>query len=509
MQIRKLKKVGYGLLFVWLLSTLVFLLWLNNEVNQYWGAHTQVVDPSPFQRGQDAMALVNVNVLSADGEQMLPKQTVLISHGEIKYVGSEQNIPTGFATIDATDQYLIPGLIDSHVHLWQSPNDLLLYLANGVTHVREMNGSEEHLQWREEIQAGRPGPDLFVASRRHNSSGMLAGWFNRWTAKINNVTDAQSVAQDMQALKDSGFDAIKIYTKLSAEHFSAFNLAADHVGLPILGHIPQTIELSEIWGSQLKELAHVEELVKALDREFGGYDRHSTTEFLAFVKQRSEAIAKQLTNHDMAVVSTFDLMQSLVTQKHAIDQALQDSELQYVNPGISESTLPSIRVMGWLPEVNIYRLSHDYPEQRLAGNRLYWQAYAQAHAILLEAMAEQGVKVLAGTDANVPGMVPGFSMHDELVALNGAGFTASQALYAATRAPADWMQIKTGRIEVGYQADLLLLDENPLLDINNTREISAVINNGRWYDREAMDAMLAAVAKANDHSRHEHIDHYH
>ena len=509
MFIKKLKKVGYGLLVLWLLSTLVFLLWLNNEVNQYWGAHTQVVDPSPFQRGQDAMALVNVNVLSTNGQQMLPNQTVLISHGEIKYVGNEQNIPSGFVIIDATDQYLIPGLIDSHVHLWQSPNDLLLYLANGVTHVREMNGSEEQLQWREEIKAGRPGPDLFVASRRHNSSGMVAGWFNRWTAKINNVTNAQSVAQDMQALQDTGFDAIKVYSKLSADHFAAFNHAAEQSGFPILGHIPQTVDLSEVWGSQLKELAHVEELVKALDREFGGYDRHSTNEFLSFVRQRSEAIAKQLVKHDMAVVSTLDLMQSLVTQKHAIDQALTDAELQYVNPGISESTMPSIRVMGWLPEVNIYRLSHDYPEERLAGNRLYWQAYAQANVILLEAMAEQGVKVLAGTDANVPVMVPGFSLHDELVALTGAGFTASQALYAATRAPADWIKLKTGRIEAGFQADLLLLDGDPLLDINNTREIAAVINNGRWYDRGAIDAMLASVAKANDHSRNHHIDHYH
>jgi imidazolonepropionase-like amidohydrolase len=424
----------------------------------------------------------------------------------IANMSSDMTIPEGIEVINGNGQYLIPGLTDAHVHMWQSANDLLLYLANGVTHVRELNGSEEHLTWKAEIQQGRPGPELFVSSRRHNSHGFFAGLFNRWTAKMNTVNDTDQIESQVKSIKDKGFDAIKIYTHLKKEHFQAFDSASKKHDIQILGHIPKSITLPEIWSSGMKELAHVEEIMKALDREFGHYGRDNTNEFLQFVQQRSPVVAEHLHDNNMAVISTMALTNSFARQKADLSTVLKHVELAYVNPGISESTFPSTRVMGWLPDVNIYRLPDDYPEDRKAGNQRYWKTYSQANQILLKAMAEKNVTILAGTDANVPVMVPGFSLHEELQSLIEAGMTESQVLRSATSAPADWMGLKTGRIEIGYQADLLLLDANPLADINNTQAINAVFNNGRFYNRASLDNMLKAVKKANDNSRNKPIE---
>jgi len=249
-------------------------------------------------------------------------------------------------------------------------------------------------------------------------------------------------------------------------------------------------------------------LVKALNREFGGYQSKTAEEFLKFVQKRGTEISKNLIEQDIAVVSTLALMETFPAQKSHADEKLKTVELAYVNPGIAEATYPAIRVMGWLPEVNIYRLPDDYPAENVAGNLLYWQTYARANQILVQVMSDAGVNILAGTDANVPVMVPGFSLHEELRSLNQAGMSLAQTLRSATAAPADSMELNSGQVKVGYQADLLLLTANPLIDIKNTQSIDAVINNGRWYNRERLDHMLSAVKQANENSRKKSITAY-
>ena len=123
-------------------------------------------------------------------------------------------------------------------------------------------------------------------------------------------------------------------------------------------------------------------------------------------------------------------------------------------------------------------------------------------------MVAAGVPVLAGTDANGWLSVPGFSLHDELQSLNAAGMTPAQALHAATAAPARAIRSDAGVIEVGRRADLVLLNENPLIDIANTSAINAVILGGRYLNRTRLDAMLRAVETANAASRRSSISQY-
>ncbi|WP_218944317.1 amidohydrolase family protein [Marinicella rhabdoformis] len=483
------------------------------EVNRLWGAYTTKVNPSDYETAQTDVVITHVNLLSEDATNMIPNQSVVIHQGSITAVGSDISIPTGYQVIDGTGQYLIPGLIDSHVHLWQSPNDLLLYLANGITHIKEMNGSEEHLQWKQEIEQGRPGPDMFVASRRHNSNDFIKGWFDRLTAKINPVNDMADIEDDLLALKAQGFDAIKVYTFLKKKHFMAFNETAKKHDIKLLGHTPISMTLDEVWGTELRELGHVEEIVKALIREFAGYDYSNANEFLAHVASRKKDIISNLLKHDITVQTTLTIMEGLAPIRADVDQVLQQVELEYVNPGITESTHPSIPVLGWLPKVNIYRLPDDIvddmSEEQKADDQIYWKTYAEANRMLIRAFAQNNVKLLAATDANVPARVPGFSLHEELVALNKAGLSNAAVLKTATTNPAQAMGIKTGKIKAGYQADMLLLNDNPLQDIKHTQNIKTVINNGRIYDRDTLNRILTAVKAANDESRTEDISHYH
>lgn len=108
---------------------------------------------------------------------------------------------------------------------------------------------------------------------------------------------------------------------------------------------------------------------------------------------------------------------------------------------------------------------------------------------------------MADTDADNAVVVPGLSLHDELAPLTRAGMSPSQALLPATAVPGDWMESRTGRIEPGYRADMLLLRGNPLDGIDNTTTIEAVVIGGKVIDRAGLDAMLSAVKAANNHSR--------
>ncbi len=115
---------------------------------------------------------------------------------------------------------------------------------------------------------------------------------------------------------------------------------------------------------------------------------------------------------------------------------------------------------------------------------------------------------MAGTDANLPTTVPGFSLHDELEGLHQLGMTNAQALQSATLVPSEFMNSNSGKIEVGYNANLVLLDKNPLLDIRNTKAINTVFSNGKVYDRDLLNELLAAVKAVNDKDRKIDISQY-
>lgn len=492
-----------------LVSLVVFAFLADQNIAQIYGGNTEVVDAQQFQPIDQAVCIQHVNLLSEDGSTFIPNQFVYLEHGAITSIDSTYQASDKWLVIDGTGKYLIPGLIDSHVHLFQSANDLLLYVANGVTEIREMIGSPTILTWREEISSGRIGPEMYVASPRVGSFGNIEGWFMGWTQGYDNITNAQEAEKMVKQYAEAGYDAVKVYSQLNKESYEAINQLAAAEGLDVVGHIPWDLELTDILRGNQSEIAHLEELMNAMRREFGSFDtEEGARKFLTYVEKRSQELAGDLKTQDISVTTTLWLTQSFVRQKFALDTVLSEVALAYENPGISEWDKNIPQGLGWLPAVNRYKLAADLTEEELAWRKIFWHTYGEACKRILAHLTAGGVRVMAGTDANLPPTVPGFSLHDELIAMHQAGMSKVDVLQAATAIPAKWLGSETGIIAPGYQANLVLLDADPLVDIAHTKQIRTVFLNGKVYHRELLDQMLAAVKQANDQSRKRDISQF-
>lgn len=504
----KLKKIlKYGLI-IWLVVTVVFVYLAHRGGVKIYGGLTKRVDPSQFELKAGSVAINNVNVLSSDGLSFIANQTVYIDDGNIVSVDTIQK--EAVQTVDGTGKFLIPGLIDAHVHLFKSKNDLLLYLANGVTQIRELIGEEDHLTWREEIKNGGLGPDMYVASPRLGSFGVMEGWWMSLSRGFDNIKNAEEAKRAVRFYKEKGYDGIKIYSQLNKESYDALCKHAQEIGLQVMGHIPFCTELSDIYNSSQNEIAHFEEIKNALNREFGYYNGDNGHEFLEYIEERCDEVSQNLIKRGITVTSTMWGTLHQIKKKYSIEEALREVELEYVNPGMAEWTTMAPGGPGWLPEVHMYKVPDNLnltPEQ-FAGRKRHWETYVEAEKLVAQILIKNGVTIMAGTDASIPLQVPGFSLHDELVSLNEAGMNPAQVLQSATSIPAEWMKTNTGKILPNRKANLVLLDKNPLIDIKHTQSINTVIINGKVLNRKLLDQLLDAVKQANDSSRTKDISQY-
>lgn len=486
--------------------TICVFLWADNELNKVLGKSTEVIDISSILKPTEIIHLKNANVLAEDCTHFIKNQDVIIKNGKIIHVGENQQINKNAVIIDGTNKYLIPGLIDSHVHLKESKNDLFLYLVNGVTSVREMAGRPIALEWKKTIEKNGIGPRLFVASPvLYSSESGLTGSYYTWTRQSINFSTKAEAEKEIKHLKEQGYDAVKMYGFVNPEMFKTTVEIAQKYNIPVIGHIP-LVTLETFYQSGQKEVAHVEELtVKTID-DFGKSISKNPEEYLAYLKTRSVQIAKKLNENNISVTSTVWLCESFLNQRFDLKLKLKEIELKYANPKIIEGT--PLYKLGWLPTKNGYEYDgKDNPDTKKL-SLIYWKTYAEAIHIMTKVLVDNKVTVMAGTDANVATVVPGFSLHDELQSLSKSGITNAQALYAATVAPSNWMKRKTGKIKVGYDSDLVLLSKNPLENIKNTKTIEYVFFDKNRIDKVQITAILKAIEKANNENRSIKIDEY-
>ena len=497
---------------IWIsLATLISImgvafLWSEGQLDRMYGGKTPNVDLFQFRPVTGKMAIVHTNILSIAGDSFVTDQTLIFNQKEILAINQDSTFDVDTRVIDGKGKYLIPGLVDSHVHLFKSKNDLLLYLVNGITGIREMKGRAFHLAWRDSIRRGHLGPRMFVASEKLQSYKRMTGVFNKWARGDLNVKYTQPKEELLNSLEEEGYDAIKLGSHLSAEDYRLIQEASEDLSIPIVGHIPYSMEFEDFWKSNQYEVAHIEEFVKALINSYYEQGLNDTdTLLLDYVSEQAPLVSQKMVDRDIAVVSTLWLMESLLPQKLALDSLLQAVELSYVNPGLVEGTPMTKRALGWLPEMNLYRMPKDLSEEEKTGRLSYWAQYIEAHHLLLASMLEKEVRILAGTDANLPVVVPGFSLHDELESLVKGGMSPLQALQSATLIPNEWMGIKSGKITRGYIPDLLILEGNPLENIRNTRSICGVVAHGKYFDRGLLDEMLSELKRINGQSRRKDI----
>ena len=407
----------------------------------------------PLQPGASRdLAFIHVNVIDATGAALQTEMTVVIRKGRIVTLGKTRRIKFEGNTriVDATGKFLIPGMWDMHAHLGTDTFDKLghlpLFLANGVTGIRIMDGEPSHHEWRKEIEAGKlNGPRMMIASP-------IIG---------QGPISASAAREIVREAKLAGADFVKVHDGLSRDVYLAVLDEARKVNLPVEGHVPQPLTAAEVSALGQKSIEH-----------FTGLDEAKADE------QKATALAAILKHNHTWLCPTLIMRQSYALLDDA--KLANDPRLKYVKPSWARR---------WV------RMTVDAEKtlkEEWAGRR----ALVQKEKALVGLMHRQGVEILAGTDDSNPFCAPGFSLHDELVLLVEAGLSPLQALQSATSNPARFFNRSRdlGTIEKGKLADLVLLDANPLSDIRNTQKINSVVLNGRLLDRQMLDKMLSEIA---------------
>ncbi len=488
-----------GFILIVVLTCFTGFYWLKYEVEKRSGKHTELVDPSPYFQEYALIGIENVSILHPETNSFIPNQNVILKDGLIYDISGEGYVDSTITYINGTDKYLIPGFVDTHVHLGQSKNDLMLYLANGITTVWEMFGDEAHLAWKAEKQNGKISPNIFVATRKIGSQKGLGSWIEEYFGGEINFAEIKAVQNGIREFKQEGYDAIKFGSHLNTKIYSTIIDESKKLGIPAIGHLPVEVGLEYMYGSGFSELGHVEEITKNVMQDFGGVGLDDTEEFLSYLRENVDSIAVNLRRNNIAVSTTVFLMESLPKQKFELDKYLKSIELEYVNPSFIEGSIVS---KGWLPGNNSYEdLEILNDEENRPRFEAWWNMYVEAILITTEALIKNGVTLLVGTDANVTGCVPGFSLHKELESLVNAGITTSQALNATTKAPAQWVNMNAGELKVGFKADLVLLNANPIENIVNSKSIETVFTGKFYLLKEERKKLLEAVRIANDKSR--------
>lgn len=439
-----------------------------------------------------SLVLTHVTVIDATGSPAKLDMTVVITNDRITTLGKggRVRIPIGAQVVDATGKFLIPGLWDMHAHTLRrvrAETFFPLFIANGVTGVRDMGTTPEEFrllkQWRKEIADGtRVGPRIVA-------SGPLLDGANPVYPSLSIVASNEIEGrQAVRSLKQQGADFVKVYNRLSRAAYFAIADEARKQQTSFAGHVPDEVSAREASDAGQKSIEHLSGIVadcstfepilkKALaEASASSSERHLIEQALDTCDERKALILfKRLAKNDTWYVPTF------VQQKFVeVSQPGADWRLRYV--------LDSMRA-DWESEM----------KSLTPGNLASLKRVLQRKLEVVGVMRRAGVKFLAGTDTPIRYiLVPGFSLHDELVLFVRAGLTPMEALQTATRNPAEFLgTLNTlGTVEKGKIADLVLLDADPLADISNTQRIAAVVFGGKLFPKKSLQKMLVEVEAA-------------
>jgi len=455
---------------------------------------------------EQTIVFTHVNLIPMTSETVIEDQTVLVKGSEIINIGgsNQLKIPRGAQVIDGKGAYLMPGLVDMHAHTristgqwaqpWEDPkiwpvHPLNLYLANGVTTIRDLSAMDETgtypLQLRDEIREGkRVGPTIYTAGE---------------TLYASPLGDPEGLVQQNHEL---GYDLLKLYSYLSVEDFQTAMRTAKKLGIYTVGHIPYAVGLEGVLAEGMDEIAHTEELVweffefdrgsQLSTQEWGAYlfqavlqniDLNSSTPLAEFELENQstlENLANQLQTAGVPVCTTVDIAETNRMKLFQPEAFLARPENKFLDPKYLEAfrrgkEYQQVISRGW---EKVFALEYDFATWILAG------------------LHEAGVQLLLGTDAlGGIGIVPGYSVHDELHILIENGFTPYEALLTGTVNAAKVVEKMTGEgnfgtIETGKRADLILVSGNPLEDISTIRVPLGVMAAGRWFSGEELSQLI-------------------
>ena len=426
----------------------------------------------------ETTAFVNVNVVPMTDDSVLSAQTVVVRDGVIEKLGPVDSmpVPEGTTIIDGTDRYLAPGLAEMHAHIApvDSPSfqrSMDLFVVNGVTTVRGMLGHPSHLELRQQLLDGRVfGPRLITSGPSLNG---------------NSVAGAADGGAKVHEQADAGYDFLKLHPGLSQAEFDAIAAAANERGLPFAGHVSVAVGLERSLEAGMATVDHLDGYLAAMlpaDNDgaggFGGFFGVLLANDVD--ESRLDDIVSATRKAGTWNVPTQLLFENIVSAQPAEELGLLP-EMRF---------MPAEVVANWVATKKQFEAS--------GMNQSVADRAVEIRRSLLVALHRDGGRLLLGSDAPQVFNVPGFSAHRELALLVEAGLSPYEALATGTTKAAEFLGLAIGRIEPGAQADLVLLDDNPLADIENSRRVHGVMLRGRWISPAERQAILDRHRRLNN-----------
>lgn len=426
-----------------------------------------------------ANLISNVNIVDVRTGAIHEGKQIVIDSGKIKHISDAVENAESYARhIDGTGKYALPGLAEMHAHI-PSPETskqrieetLFLYLSNGITTIRGMLGHPSHLEMREKAKTG----DL-LSPRIFTSSPSLNG---------NSLPTPEEARTKVTAYKNDGYDFLKIHPGIQLEVFDELVKTANDVGITFSGHVPVDVGIRHALESEYASIDHVDGFLEGLVPEsenvnpaengFFGYN------FTALADPgKIDELVQMAKENKVWIVPTQSLFERWFAPADG-DELLAQPEMKYMQA----STLAEWK-----------QRKEQTTGEGTGFEVAQWEKFDEIRMQLIKKLQENGHGMLLGSDAPQLFNVPGFSIHHEIDGMVRAGLTPLEIIQSGTVNPAAFFGKEDlfGEIKEGLDADILLLNANPLEDLSALKELSGVMVRGTWLDKESIDKKLGEIA---------------
>ncbi len=418
-------------------------------------------------KADTGIAFVNANIIPMTSEEVVKGGTILVRDGRIAALGADVALSGDEQVIDVAGRFLMPGLAEMHAHVPppQQPSylqDVLwLWLANGITTVRGVLGHDSHLNLREDLAQQRlPGPRFYA------SGPSLRG------ESVSGPDQARAMVREQHR---AGYDHLKLHPGLTLDEFNAISDEAARVGIDFVGHVSTDVGLLRSLEGGQRTIEHLDGYVQALVPQ----------------SKRDAPDANAFFGVNLVPHVEHERIDALVTATREAGAWVVPTQTLFENVATAPDVLNARPEIVYLPHQVL--AGYNQAVARL-GNNPHLADLVTLREDLIKALHDGGVPILLGADSPQIFNVPGFSIHRELEAMVSAGLTPFEALTTGTVNPANHFDNEAGTLEVGKDADIIMLAKNPLDDIVNSRSVEGVMVRGHWYDPERRRQALAEIA---------------
>ncbi|WP_074407740.1 amidohydrolase family protein [Aquimarina megaterium] len=427
-----------------------------------------------------AILITDATIVDVSNGTTIEKQQIVIDSGKIKKITSDVENPEGYTTkINAQGKYIIPGLAEMHAHIPQPSTSkerieevLFLYLSNGITTIRGMLGDPYHLKLRQRAETGDIlSPRIFTSSPSLNGNSLK--------------TKKEAIAK-VTAYQKEGYDFLKIHPGITIEVFDQLVKTANEVGIPFSGHVPVDVGIRHAIQSKYASIDHIDGFLEGLvpesenvnpgDNGFFGYNFTPLAD-----ESKIDELVQLAKDNNTWIVPTQSLFERWFAPVTA-DELLKDPEMKY---------MPTSTLQNWKQRKG------QYTKENPNFNKEQWQQFNTIRRTLLKKLHDSGHQILLGSDAPQLFNVPGFSIHHEIDGMIAAGLTPLDVLQSGTMNPALFFgkEDTFGQIKEGLDADIVILDANPLENSKALKQVSGVLIRGQWLPKETIDQKLQEIAQ--------------